>query len=126
MRLAAERADRPLPLDTWTTSALWAEGEPAHLAIAMYRASLPIMCLLMLPFAFVMGQSGPRQSRLVWVIPVIVLQFGYVTALSFAEQAVARAVWPPWPGVLWVHGGFLLASLCLLKLGPIARRRGWV
>ncbi len=125
IRMEPETAERPDSLDTEDTLDLFASGQPAELAIASWRVSLPVMCLLMLPWAFVMGRGSPRQSRFIWVIPIIVIQFLYITALSFAEKAIVTGQMMPWPGLAWVHLGVLIGGLILLWLGQWARRRGW-
>jgi len=125
IRMEPETAERPDSLDTEDTLDLFASGQPAELAIASWRVSLPVMCLLMLPWAFVMGRGSPRQSRFIWVIPIIVIQFLYITALSFAEKAVVTGQMTAWPGLAWVHLGVLIGGLILLWLGQWARRRGW-
>ena len=126
IRLLPDATNRPDSLDTKSTVSLWVSGGHQELAIAAFRLSLPIMCLLMLPFAFVLGRGSPRQSRFLWVIPVIVLQFSYLTGLSFAQKAVMRAEIPPWPGLFWVHAVVVSVLVALLVVGPWLRRRGWV
>lgn len=126
IRMEPETSERPDSLDTKDTLELIQSGQPPEWAIASWRLSLPVMCLLMLPWAFVMGRGSPRQSRFVWVIPIIVIQFLYITALSFAEKAVMTGGITPWPGLLWVHGGVLSLGLGVLVFGQWARQRGWL
>ncbi len=125
IRLNPETENRPDSLDTQSTEALIASGKAPELAIASWRISLPIVCLFMLPWAFLMGRGSPRQSRFIWVIPVILIQFGYITALSFAEKAVTLGQWSPWPGLFWVHLILIGAASLVIGLGSFARRRGW-
>ncbi|MDP5341307.1 MAG: hypothetical protein NWP49_07850, partial [Litorivicinaceae bacterium] len=65
-----------------------------------------------------------RQSRYLWLIPVIVLQFGYITALSFARTGVATGGWGTWPGLWAVHGAVFAVALIIImvSLGRWARR----
>lgn len=126
IRLLPDANERPDSLDTLSTEALWAAGGRQELAIASWRVSLPMMCLLMLPFAFLLGRGSPRQSRFLWVIPVILFQFFYMTGLSFAQKAVMRGEIPPWPGVLSVHVLVLGLAVLLILIGPWVQRRGGV
>lgn len=125
IRLSPDATERPSSLDTLSTEALIASGGRQELAIASWRVSLPMMCLLMLPFAFLLGRGSPRQSRFLWVIPVILFQFFYMTALSFAQKAVMRGEIPPWPGVFLVHLVVLGLIVVILFVGPWVKRRGW-
>jgi len=124
IRLSPEIENRPDSLDTKSTEALVASGKPAELAIASWRISLPIVCILMLPWAFLMGRGSPRQSQFIWVIPIILLQFGYITALSFAQKAITLGQWSPWPGLFWVHLMVLAVVVMLIGFGRLGRRWG--
>ena len=124
IRLSPETENRPDSLDTKSTEALIASGKPSELAIASWRISLPIVCLLMLPWAFLMGRGSPRQSRFIWVIPIILIQFGYITALSFAQKAVTLGQWLPWPGLFWVHLVVLTVVVLLIGFGRLGQRWG--
>jgi len=124
IRLSPETENRPDSLDTKSTEALIASGKPTELAIASWRISLPIVCLLMLPWAFLMGRGSPRQSRFIWVIPIILIQFGYITALSFAQKAVTLGQWLPWPGLFWVHLVVLAVAVLLIGFGWLGQRWG--
>ena len=122
IRLNPEVDSRPDSLETRSTAALFESGTPAELAIISWRASLPIMCIFMLPLVFLIGRGSPRQSRFLWVIPVIVIQFGYITALSYAQKAITLGQWLPWPGLFWVHLT-LICSFWSLCRGRISRSR---
>ena len=124
IRLDPETEDRPESLDTKSTRALLASGEAPELAIVSWRISLPIVCLLMLPVAFLIGRGSPRQGRFIWVIPIILIQFGYITALSFAQKAITAGHWAPWPGLFWVHLVFLGGVSLAIGFGSFARRKG--
>ena len=125
IRLKSGGENRPDSLDTKSTEALLKSGKPAELAIASWRMSLPIVCLLMVPWAFLMSKGSPRQSRFIWVIPIILIQFGYITALSFAQKAVTSGQWMPYPGLLWVHiAVIIIVSLCMLAVS-VRQKRGW-
>ena len=126
IRLNPANKNRPDSLDTKSTKALVLSGKPAELAIASWRLSLPIVCLIMLPWAFLMGCGSPRQSRFTWVIPIILIQFGYITALSFAQKAVTLGQWPLWPGLFWVHLVLIVAVLICIAVVSIGQRRGWL
>ena len=79
----------------------------------------------MLPVAFLIGRGSPRQGRFIWVIPIILIQFGYITALSFAQKAITAGHWAPWPGLFWVHLVFLVGEPCD-RLWIICPQEGWV
>ena len=126
IRLDPETENRPESLDTKSTRALLASGEAPEIAIVSWRISLPIVCLLMLPVAFSIGRGSPRQGRFMWVIPIILIQFGYITALSFAQKAITLGQWSPWPGLFWVHLVLIGAVSLVIGFGSFARGRGWL
>ena len=123
IRFNPANKNRPASLDTKSTKALMQSGKPAELAIVSWRVSLPIVCLFMLPWAFLMGRGSPRQSRFIWVIPIILIQFGYITALSFAQKAVSVGQWMVWPGLFWVHLFLIgVVSICMVAVTSGQRR----
>ena len=126
IRLDPEIENRPESLDTKSTKALLASGEAPELAIvSSWRISLPIVCLLMLPVAFLIGRGSPRQGRFIWVIPIILIQFGYITALSFAQKAITAGHWAPGRasfGCIW----YFLAGWVCDRLWIICPQEGWV
>ena len=126
IRLNPETQNRPNSLDTRSTAELFKSGTPPELAIASWRISLPLVCIFMLPWAFLLGRGSPRKSRFIWVIPIILVQFGYITALSFVQKTITLGQWPPWPGVFWVH--LTLIGMVVLSIGlrSLARGRGWL
>ncbi len=126
IRLTPELDSRPDSLEATATSVLLESGLPAELAIVSWRASLPIMCIFMLPYVFLIGRGSSRQSRFLWIIPVILIQFGYMTALSYAQKAITLGQWSPWPGLLWIHLIVIGAFGLFFGLGSLARRKGWL
>ncbi len=126
IRLNPEVDSRPDSLETRSTATLLESGTPAELAIISWRASLPIMCIFMLPLVFLIGRGSPRQSRFLWVIPVILIQFGYITALSYAQKAITLGQWLPWPGLFWVHLTLICAFSLSIGFVYLARERGWL
>tara|TARA_B100001093_G_scaffold199904_1_gene192098 strand:+ start:378 stop:1448 length:1071 start_codon:yes stop_codon:yes gene_type:complete len=126
IRLKPEVDSRPDSLETRSTLVLFESGMPAELAIVSWRASLPIVCVFMLPLVFLIGRGSPRQSRFLWIIPVILIQFGYITALSYAQKAVALGQWLPFPGLFWVHFILIGAFGLFIGLEYLARSRGWL
>ncbi len=124
IRLDPETEDRPESLDTKSTRALFASGEAPELAIVSWRISLPIVCLLMLPVAFLIGRGSPQQGRFIWVIPIILIQFAYITALSFVQKAITAGDWAPWPGLFWVHLVFFVGVSLAIGFGSFARGKG--
>ena len=124
IRLPEDASERPAPVETLSTGALLRADAPNEVALLQWRAALPLMCWLMVPFAFLIAQGTARQSRYLWLIPVIVLQFGYITALSFARTGVATGGWGTWPGLWAVHGAVFAVALMIVmvSLGRWARR----
>ena len=124
IRLNTNVSDRPAALDTKSLKDLVKSGRPPELAIVSWRLSLPLVCLFMLPWAFLLGRGSPRHSPFVWIIPIILIQFTYITALSLAQKAVATEKWSPLPGLLTVHLTVLGLGLALLCVSRFARRQG--
>ena len=79
-----------------------------------------------LPLVFLIGRGSPRQSRFLWIIPVILIQFGYITALSYAQKAIMLGQWLPWPGLFWVHLILIGASGLFVGFVSLARGKGWL
>ncbi|MGA1208010.1 MAG: LPS export ABC transporter permease LptF [Litorivicinaceae bacterium] len=114
IRLPKDASERPAPIETLSTIALWQTQTPIGLALLQWRMALPIMCWLMVPFAFLIAEGSARQSRYLWLMPVIVLQFGYITALSFSRTGVSAGDLSPWPGLWSVHAIMvILAAFCV-------------
>lgn len=114
LRIPSDRSERPAPIETRGSWHLLQSTEPAERALMQWRAALPLMCWLMVPFAFLIAQGSARQSRYLWLIPVILLQFGYLTMLSFGRTGIATGGWLDWPGLWSIHGGIALIGAGLM------------
>lgn len=112
LRIDQTVAERPSKIETLSTGQLVSLGTPEALAVFHWRMSMPILVILMMPFAFILARSAPRQNRFIWMVPIMLLQFIYFMLLTMGQGAISEGRMSPWPGLLWVH-------LAVLALGVL-------
>ena len=108
IRVEPEIRDRPQDIDTLSTPQLLKLGTPAAAATVGWRFSMPILVLMMMPCAFVVARSSPRQSRFFWMVPIMLMQFFYFIALTMMEDSVESGELTATLGFGMVHGMVLL------------------
>lgn len=124
IRINPSTALRANPLAAQPTASLVKAFDPRSQAELAWRLSVPLVCLVMLPLVFLMARGSHRVNRFVWVIPVILIQFAYVSALMTARQsAYEGAVWMQYASI---HGAFLLLALALVSATSISLFRSRV
>jgi lipopolysaccharide export system permease protein len=100
--------------DTKPTRELLGSSAPSDIAQLQFRASSPIMALVLTLLAVPLSHLRPRQGRYARVGFAIVVYFVYSNLLSAAKVWVEKGDLPPAIGVWWVHILLLAFGLYLL------------
>jgi lipopolysaccharide export system permease protein len=109
-----EDAHGPLDPDAKSTRALLGSNDPSDIAQLQYRASTPIMALVLTLLAVPLSKLRPRQGRYARVGFAIVVYFVYSNLLSASKIWVEKSDIPPTIGVWWVHAAALAFGLYLV------------
>jgi lipopolysaccharide export system permease protein len=89
--------------DTRPTRELLGSSAPEDIAQLQFRASSPIMALILTVLAVPMSRLRPRQGRYARVGYAIVVYMVYANLLSASKVWVEKGQLPPAIGVWWVH-----------------------
>lgn len=100
--------------DTKPTRALWGSSDPSDIAQLQFRASTPLMALVLTLVAVPLSKLRPRQGRYAQVGFAIVVYFVYSNLLSASKIWVEKSDLPPVIGVWWVHAAALALGLYLV------------
>ncbi|MGO9514465.1 MAG: LPS export ABC transporter permease LptF [Steroidobacteraceae bacterium] len=100
--------------DTKPTRELIGSNAPSDIAQLQYRASSPIMALVLTLVAVPLSRLRPRQGRYARVGFAIVVYFVYSNLLSAAKVWVEKGELPPAIGVWWIHVAILALGLYLM------------
>lgn len=100
--------------DTKPSGELLGSSAPSDIAQLQYRASSPIMALVLTLVAVPLSHLRPRQGRYARVGFAIVVYFVYSNLLSAAKVWVEKGQLPPAVGVWWVHVAILAFGLFLV------------
>jgi lipopolysaccharide export system permease protein len=100
--------------DTKPTRELFGSDAPADVAQLQFRASTPIMALVLTLIAVPLSRLRPRQGRYARVGFAIVVYFVYSNLLSAAKVWLEKSELPPAVGVWWVHAAALGLGLYLM------------
>jgi lipopolysaccharide export system permease protein len=100
--------------DTKPSRELIGSTAPSDIAQLQYRASSPIMALVLTLVAVPLSHLRPRQGRYARVGFAIVVYFVYSNLLSAAKVWVEKGELPPALGVWWVHAAILTLGLYLV------------
>ena len=109
-----EDARGPPDPDTKPTRALLGSHEPSDIAQLQFRASTPLMALVLTLVAVPLSKLRPRQGRYARVGFAIVLYFVYSNLLSAAKVWLEKSELPPAIGVWWVHAAALALGIYLV------------
>jgi lipopolysaccharide export system permease protein len=101
--------------DTKPTSELLGSSAPSDVAQLQFRASTPIMALVLTLIAVPLSRLRPRQGRYARVGFAIVIYFVYSNLLTAAKAWLEKGDLPPLIGVWWVHAAALLLGLYLVN-----------
>jgi lipopolysaccharide export system permease protein len=100
--------------DTKPTRLLWGSSDPSDIAQLQFRASTPLMALVLTLVAVPLSKLRPRQGRYARVGFAIIVYFVYSNLLSAAKIWVEKSDLPPAIGVWWVHAAALALGLYLV------------
>jgi lipopolysaccharide export system permease protein len=100
--------------DTKPTRLLWGSSDPSDIAQLQFRASTPLMALVLTLVAVPLSKLRPRQGRYARVGFAIIVYFVYSNLLSASKIWVEKSDLPPAIGVWWVHAAALALGLYLV------------
>jgi lipopolysaccharide export system permease protein len=100
--------------DTKPTRALWGSSDPSDIAQLQFRASTPLMALVLTLVAVPLSKLRPRQGRYTQVGFALVVYYIYSNLLSASKIWVEKGDLPPAIGVWWVHAAALALGLYLV------------
>ena len=100
--------------DTKPTRDLLGSSAPQDIAQLQFRASTPIMALVLTLVAVPLSRLRPRQGRYARIGFAIVIYIVYANLLSACKVWVEKGDLPPLVGVWWVHAAALALGLFLV------------
>jgi lipopolysaccharide export system permease protein len=100
--------------DTKPTRLLWGSSDPSDIAQLQFRASTPLMALVLTLVAVPLSKLRPRQGRYARVGFAIIVYFVYSNLLSASKIWLEKSDLPPAIGVWWVHAAALALGLYLV------------
>jgi lipopolysaccharide export system permease protein len=100
--------------DTKPTAGLLGSHDPSDIAQLQFRASTPLMALVLTLIAVPLSKLRPRQGRYARVGFAIVVYFVYSSLLSASKTWLEKSDLPPAIGVWWVHAAALGLGIYLL------------
>jgi lipopolysaccharide export system permease protein len=100
--------------DTKPTRLLWGSSDPSDIAQLQFRASTPLMALVLTLVAVPLSKLRPRQGRYARVGFAIIVYVVYSNLLSASKIWVEKSDLPPAIGVWWVHAAALALGLYLV------------
>jgi lipopolysaccharide export system permease protein len=104
----------PQDPDTKPSRELLGSSDPSDIAQLQFRASTPIMALVLTLIAVPLSKLRPRQGRYARVGFAIVVYFIYSNLLSASKVWLEKSDLSPAIGVWWVHGAALALGLYLV------------
>lgn len=103
------------PIDGLSTTALYNNPTQENMAALQWRFSIPVLVLVVGLLAVPMSKTEPRKGRYSRLFPAIIMYFSYLVAIYTARGRLEEGS-APHAAILWfVHFGFLLLALLLLK-----------
>lgn len=100
--------------DTKPTRLLWGSSDPSDIAQLQFRASTPLMALVLTLVAVPLSKLRPRQGRYNRVGFAIIVYVVYSNLLSASKIWVEKSDLSPAIGVWWVHAAALALGLYLV------------
>jgi lipopolysaccharide export system permease protein len=100
--------------DTKPTRLLWGSSDPSDIAQLQFRASTPLMALVLTLVAVPLSKLRPRQGRYNRVGFAIIVYVVYSNLLSASKIWVEKSDLSPVIGVWWVHAAALALGLYLV------------
>jgi lipopolysaccharide export system permease protein len=110
-------------LSETATPVLFASRKPADQSEWQWRASWPLMVLVISVCAVPLSRLRPRQGRFSRVWMAVVFFAFYANLLKVASVWLERGTTPRWLGMWWVHLLFATIGLILARAAHPARSR---
>lgn len=107
-------------LDSMPTAALFGAGDRRLITELQWRATPPLMLLVLAVLAVPLSRTSPRQGRYGKFFLGLVLYIVYNNLISIARAWLDKGQIPPELGLWWVHASFLA-----LAIGMLLRQSGW-
>jgi lipopolysaccharide export system permease protein len=98
-----------------TNTFLWKSQDTDDQAELQWRLSFPISVWVLALLAIPLAQVRPRQGRFSNLLPALLIFILYYNSFTVVRRWVAAAVLPPYLGVWWVHGIFLVLGIILYR-----------
>lgn len=115
-----EREELVLGPEVTPTRTLMRSNDPLDRAELQWRISAPLSLFALALLAVPLSRSTPREGRYARIGVGLLLYIVYANLQSLARIWTERGDTPPWLGVWWVHGTFVLFAI--LWFG---RESGW-
>jgi lipopolysaccharide export system permease protein len=93
------------------TGQLWYSADPGDAAELQWRLSMPVSTLVLAMLAITLSRTTPRQGRFAKLFNAILAYVIYSNLLAVAQTWLEHGAIPPWLGLWWVHGVFILVVL---------------
>ena len=119
---AARLPEQRARVDGKSSMTLWQEGGPESIAALQWRVSLALLVPVVTLLGIAFSKTNPRQGRYTKLFPAFLVFLIYLVVLNAARDAVAKGNLPLWPGLGWVHLGFLSLALFMLYGEDIKKR----
>ena len=95
---------------TMPTKMLWENQSLGNLAELQWRLSIPLSALLLALLAVPLSKVSPRSGRFGRLFIAVIICILYYNLLTISKRWVSGGVLPPFIGVWWVHGVFLILT----------------
>ena len=112
---ANQQRSRKVKAESRPTAELLQSDKPEDIAALHWRASLPVLVVIVTLLAVPLSKTNPRQGRYRQMIPAILLYFVYLVLLNAARGAVEDGDISPLATIWAVHGVFFLVSLAFFN-----------
>jgi lipopolysaccharide export system permease protein len=105
-----------------TTSQLLASSAGSDIAELQWRASTPLMALVLMLVAVPLARLRPRQGRFGKIGLAVLAYFIYYYLMIAARSGLEAGSLPPYVGLWWVHLAGMIVALWLLKPDVVWRQ----
>lgn len=116
IRIESSKAQMDKEAEFMSTADLWKVRKQDRAAAAelQWRLTMPVSTLLLALIALPLSRVRQRTGRFARIAPGIILYVIYADLIFVAQAAVQKGTISPFPGIWWVHGGFLVLAVMLL------------